>query len=92
MVLVLSCTEEELVRRILSRAAIEKRIDDTAETIRRRLEIYRKQTEPLIEYYRGHGVLEMVDGIGTEDEVFGRIQQSVDRRRPLAARGSRKSD
>lgn len=81
LVLILNCNEEELVRRMLARAAVEKRADDTPETMYRRLEVYRKQTEPLIEYYRDHGVLEMVDGIGTPDEVFARIQQCIAQRR-----------
>jgi len=85
MVIVLSCNEEELVRRILTRAKLENRVDDNPETIRRRLEIYRLQTEPLIEYYRDHGVLELVDGIGSQDEVFARIQQGINHRRPPQA-------
>jgi adenylate kinase len=81
LVLVLACNEDELVRRLLARAVLEKRVDDTPETIRRRLQIYREQTEPLIEYYRDHGIVEMVDGIGSPDEVFSRIQQCVARHR-----------
>lgn len=49
------------------------RDDDRPETVRQRLETYRKQTEPLIEYYAGRGVLVRVDGNGTPDEVRARL-------------------
>lgn len=81
LVLILSCNEQELIRRMLARASVEKRVDDTPETMQRRLEVYRKQTEPLIEYYRDHGVVEFVDGIGSPEEVFARIQQCIAQRR-----------
>lgn len=50
------------------------RSDDLGEdTVRRRLELYHRQTEPLKEYYAERGLLRVVDGIGTPDEVFARI-------------------
>lgn len=61
--------EDEIVKRNLARG----RDDDTEEAIRNRLVVYRNQTEPLIAYYEDHGVLRRVDGIGTVEEVFGRI-------------------
>lgn len=81
LVLQLHAPAEELQRRMLQRAKLENREDDTPETIARRMEVYRQETEPLIEYYQSRGVLDTVDGLGTPAEVFARIRQSVDRHR-----------
>jgi adenylate kinase len=54
------------------------RADDRPESIMQRLDIYRQQTEPLLEFYRHcDGILRVVDGIGTIDEVFARILDAV---------------
>lgn len=51
-----------------------QRSDDRVETVRRRLEVYREQTEPVLEWYAGSGVgLTVVDGTGTKDEVTSRL-------------------
>lgn len=78
MVLELQADAEELSRRMLERAKIEGRADDTPETIANRMEVYSQQTAPLLDYYRQQGKLVSVDGMGTPDEVFGRIQAAVD--------------
>ncbi|MBK5224571.1 MAG: adenylate kinase [Acidimicrobiia bacterium] len=52
--------------------------DDTDEAIDRRLELYERETEPLIEFYRGRDLLVTVDGLGTMDEVFDRLVAAVD--------------
>ena len=62
---------DELVERILKRAAEQGRADDTEDVIRRRLEVYHDETSPLIKYY-GESVV-AVDGSGTIEEVFARI-------------------
>jgi adenylate kinase len=76
-VIVLTVDADELVRRLTARAQSEGRSDDTEEVIRRRQEIYTEQTEPLIEVYRGRGLLHEVDGIGEVDEVTTRILDSL---------------
>ena len=68
---------EELVRRILQRAVEQGRADDTEEVVRNRLAIYESETAPLIDYYREHDRLVDVDGLGTVDDVFGRIVQAL---------------
>jgi adenylate kinase len=78
----LKANENELVARMLKRAAAEKRTDDTPETITHRMEVYKKQTAPLLDYYRGQGKLVTIDGMGTPDEVFARIRAAVDAKRP----------
>jgi adenylate kinase len=69
--------EEELVRRMLGRAEAEGRSDDTPETIRKRLAVYREQTEPLVVYYRGRGLVTDIDAVGPIEVVAGRVQEAV---------------
>lgn len=69
---------EVLVERLLKRAELEGRADDNADTIRNRMAIYTEATDPLLATYRGRGVLVEVDGIGTVDEVGGRITSALD--------------
>ncbi len=55
-----------------------RRDDDNEETIENRLEVYRKQTEPLIDYYRKRGKLETIDADGSIDEVYERLLTVVE--------------
>jgi adenylate kinase len=57
------------------------REDDSPEAIARRLALYEEQTAPLIAWFSDRGVLVTVDGLGTEDEVFARLQAAIDSRR-----------
>jgi adenylate kinase len=66
---------DELVQRLLRRAKLEHRSDDTEEVIRRRLQAYAEQTLPLIEVYGERGLVIPVDGAGEVDEVSQRILQ-----------------
>ncbi len=75
---VLTVDPEELVQRLLRRAQTEGRADDTEDVIRRRQELYTEQTEPLIEVYRGRGILLELDGVGEVDEVTERIFDALD--------------
>jgi adenylate kinase len=75
---VLTVDAEEIVQRLLQRAEVEGRADDTEDVIRRRQEIYREQTEPLIDVYRDRGILIEVDGMGEVDEVTKRIFEALD--------------
>jgi len=69
--------EEELVQRLLKRAAIEGRSDDNEEAIRTRMQEYRRKTQPLIDHYRAAGVLAEVDGQGSVEQVGKRIQEAL---------------
>lgn len=77
--------EQELTRRMLDRAKVEQRVDDTPETIRERMRVYHSQTEPILSYYKSHGLLDVVDGMGTPDEVARQIRECVDHRRKMAS-------
>jgi len=69
--------EDELVRRLVSRAQQEGRSDDNEETVRTRMRVYREQTAPLLEYYGDKGKLRSVDGVGSMDEVTQRISNAL---------------
>ena len=71
--------EEELVQRILLRGKDSGRADDASEdVIRNRIEVYRAQTEIVAEHYSKQGKYVAVNGVGTLDEVFGRICEAID--------------
>jgi len=74
VVLELRVPEEELYRRLAGRG----RADDTPEVIRQRLIAYRKQTEPLLDYYGKRKLLKVIDGLGTVDDIFRRIEEVLD--------------
>ena len=77
-VVVLTVDQDEIVQRLLQRARVEGRADDTEDVIRRRQEVYAEQTEPLIEVYRDRGICHEVDGMGAVDEVTQRIFTALD--------------
>jgi adenylate kinase len=64
--------------RLLKRAAIEERADDTPEVIARRLELYHQQTEPLVEHYRAQGNLVGVHANNPVDTVFAEVQDALE--------------
>ena len=78
-VLSLEVNEDLLVDRLVKRASIEGRADDNEETIRRRMEVYKAETEPLMAIYRERGMLVSVDGEGSVDEVAERIFAVLDK-------------
>ncbi len=71
-VLELVVPDEEVVQRLLNRAQIEGRADDTEEVIRERMRVYHKETTPISEMSDERGLLRKIDGTGTVDEVFER--------------------
>lgn len=64
---------DEVVRRLLARAEEQGRSDDTEEIIRRRLDVYERETAPLVAIFAERGLVVEVDGIGPVDEVTERI-------------------
>lgn len=73
----LTVDTEEVVGRLLKRAQEQGRADDTADVIRRRLEVYFDQTAPLVAVYRERGILLEVDGMGDVAEVSERILSAL---------------
>ena len=76
-VLELVVDDDVVVGRLLKRAEIEGRSDDTEEVIRERMAIYHRETRPLSETYRERGLLVEVDGDGAVDEVTERITTAL---------------
>jgi len=74
----LAVPEEELIRRLLDRAQKEGRADDTEPVIKNRLKTYTEQTLPLIEYYKKEGILKEINGLGSMEDITGRIRQALD--------------
>jgi adenylate kinase len=72
---------DEVVARLLRRAAIDGRSDDNEETIRVRLQVYVEQTEPLLDVYRSRGLLVEVNGLGEVDVVSERVFAALDAHR-----------
>ena len=68
---------ELLVERIAGRAAAEGRADDTPDVVRNRLDKYTSQTAPVIDFYRQHGQLTVVDGVGSLEDVFSRLVEAL---------------
>ena len=74
----LQLPEEVCMERLLRRARLEGRVDDTPEVVRRRLELYHRETEPLIEHYRATGKLVGIHADRPIPEVFAEIQEALD--------------
>ena len=75
--LVLEVDTEELVGRLLRRAEIEGRSDDNEETIRNRMQVYERETAPLVAHYQAQGVVRRVPGSGEIEAVAQRIAEAL---------------
>lgn len=69
--------EDELFKRMMGRAEDSGRSDDNEETIGKRIEVYKKQTYPLIDFYRNQGKLIAVNGMDSVDKVFENISRAI---------------
>ena len=78
VVFALQIPDEVAFERLRKRAELEGRADDTDEAIRRRLDNYHRETEPLIEYYRVRGSLVPIHADRKENEVFAEIQHALE--------------
>ena len=70
---------EQIIERLAGRAKAEGRSDDTPESVRHRLNVYDEKTAPVVDFYRQHGQLTVVNGVGALDEVFTRIVEAIQR-------------
>ena len=75
----LDVPEEELMTRLIKRGQESGRSDDNAETIAKRLDVYHKQTSPLIEWYEKEGIRHHINGLGALDRIFGDICAVIDK-------------
>jgi adenylate kinase len=76
-VLFIDVPDPVIVGRLVKRAEIEGRADDTPETVAARLRVYREKTEPLAELYRAHGVFHRIDGDRTVEAVGADVLAAV---------------
>jgi adenylate kinase len=76
-VIYLDAPREELVRRILARAEIEGRADDNPDTVANRLRVFDEATSPLVDYYRGRGLLHVINADQHEDDVTADILKAL---------------
>ena len=80
VVVELTVDPEIVIDRIRGRATEQGRTDDSEDVVRNRLELYARETAPLIEVYGGRGLLVSVDGIGAINDVTQRIVEELARR------------
>ena len=73
--------QDEVVQRLLKRAQVQGRSDDTEDVIRKRLDVYQEQTHPLVDVYAERGILVSVDAIGEVGEVTDRVFAALGRGR-----------
>jgi adenylate kinase len=78
-ILLMDVTEDELVRRMRARSQVEGRPDDTPEAIAMRLQVYQRDTAPLIAHYAQRGIVHRVPGTGTIDGIAGDIKRIIGR-------------
>lgn len=77
--LALDVPQDELLKRLLRRAEIEGRKDDTEEVILKRFKEYESKTMPVIEFYRKQGKYHRIEGVGDMDEIFRNLSEAIER-------------
>jgi adenylate kinase len=77
----LQVPDQVAIERLERRAEDENRVDDTPEAIARRIDLYHRETEPLVSHYRLAGNLVGIHGDRPENQVFAEIQQALDQAR-----------
>jgi adenylate kinase len=78
LVIFLEVPEEELVHRMINRGKDSNRTDDNSEIIHQRLQVYNKQTKPLLDYYAKKNQMHTIHGLGSIDEIFAQICQTIE--------------
>jgi len=73
----LTADAEILIARVINRSKESNRADDNPDVIRNRLSVYSEQTAPLVEFYRGKGLLKTVDGMQSVEEVTAAIRRAL---------------
>lgn len=79
-VILLDVAREESIARLSLRAVEQGRSDDNEEAIAKRLDIYEKETAPILEVYGARGIVDRIDGAGDLDEITERILAALEAR------------
>jgi adenylate kinase len=77
LMVTLEVPDDEVIQRLLKRGEQTGRADDNMKTIENRLNVYKCQTEPVIDFYQKQGKFHPVHGVGTIDEIFSMIQSEI---------------
>jgi adenylate kinase len=77
-VLFFDVTDEELLARLAKRRQIEQRADDDPAAVATRLRAYRRQTEPVLDWYVKRNLLRRIPAVGTVDEIAARVSRALD--------------
>lgn len=77
LMVTLEVPREEVIQRLLKRGEQTGRADDNISTIENRLNVYLSQTAPVMEFYKKQGKYFPVDGLGSIDEIFIRIENEI---------------
>jgi adenylate kinase len=78
-ILLLDVTEEELVQRVLARARTEGRADDSPDVVKTRLQVYQRDTAPLMAHYAQRGIVHRVPGTGSVEQIAEEIKRIIGR-------------
>jgi adenylate kinase len=77
-VIEMTANAEVLVERVINRAKESNRPDDHPDVIRKRLEVYNRDTAPLVDYYRQQGLVKTVDGMAPVEQVTAAIKAAIE--------------
>lgn len=83
---------EQLLQRLLARASQQGRSDDNEQTIRHRMEVYERDTLPIVDYYRDRGILTIVEALQPPDAVASAIDRALEEVRARRAARRRPHD
>lgn len=78
VIISLESDEDTLMERMLNRSLDSGRLDDTEDVIRNRFVVYKTQTFPILDYFKQHGKLQSLNGVGTIDEIFEKVEKIID--------------
>uniref|UniRef100_A0A8C9V3P6 Adenylate kinase isoenzyme 1 n=1 Tax=Scleropages formosus TaxID=113540 RepID=A0A8C9V3P6_SCLFO len=78
LLLYIDAKAETMVKRLMKRGETSGRTDDNEETIKKRLDLYYKATEPVIAFYEGRGIVRKIDSEGSVDQVFSQVAKAID--------------
>jgi adenylate kinase len=78
-VLFFDVPDQEILARLGKRRTIEGRADDDPQAVATRLKAYREQTAPVLDWYRSRGGVQLIEAVGTVDEIADRVQRVLGR-------------
>ena len=74
-VFVFEVNEDELIKRILLRGEMTGRSDDTEDSIKVRFEVYKKDTQPLVDFYNEKNLVNVIDAVGEVEDIYNSISR-----------------